>query len=102
LHEAWRMQEYKQRADARLAQPEAERPSLWDFWLAETLNLPQWWAGAREVSLITPSSCIVERAFSLLSQWLSENREGILEDYMCASVMLRFNAIYEKRDGAIA
>jgi hypothetical protein len=89
---------YKQRANARMDLPEAQRPSLWDFWLAEALTIPRFWTGAREIALITPSSCTVERAFSLLSQWLTSNKESVLEDYMCASVMLRFNALWHERD----
>ena len=89
---------YKERADASWAQPEADRPSLWAFWLGESLMLPCWWAGACKMALFTPSSCTVERAFSMLCQWLSNNQEGMLEDYMCASVMVRYNTLWRERD----
>ena len=53
---------YSQRAQGVAADP---RPSLWEFWCGAALALPTWWDCVQEVALITPSSCTVERAFSM-------------------------------------
>jgi hypothetical protein len=94
------LKEYKERADAQLALPEEKRPSLWDFWKASSLALTRWWAMAREVALIIPSSWTVERVFSLLAQGLGDNQLSALEDYIFASVMVRYNRIWTDKDAA--
>ena len=73
-------------------------PSLWEFWLSAELVLPAFWDCAQEVALITPSSCTVERVFSLLTQGFDSSQESALEDYVVASVMIRFNHIWRTRD----
>lgn len=92
------LEAYKARADQKFALPVDDRPSLWDFFTAAAIALPTWWKCAREVALITPSSCTVERVFSLLTQGFSDNQEGALEDYIFASVMVRYNAIWAAHD----
>lgn len=92
---------YKARADEQSALPEDDRPSLWDFWRAASILLPDWWVVAKELALITPSSCTVERVFSLLVQGMDDNQRSALEDYMCASVMVRYNSIWINRDAAV-
>ena len=57
-------------------------------------TLPNWWIGAKEVALITPSSFTIERVFSLLSQCMYDNRRSALENYMCGSVLVRYNRIW--------
>ena len=36
-------------------------PTLWEFWLTNSLNLPTWFECAKEVAILVPSSCQVER-----------------------------------------
>ena len=83
---------------AQWALPEATRPELWAFWRAASIQLPNWWIGAKEVALITPSSCTVERVFSLLSQGMDDNQRRALEDYMCGSVLVRYYRIWMDKD----
>ena len=92
--------EYKKRADQKYALPEEDRPSLWEFWTSSSIALPLWSKCADEIALITPSSCTVERVFSLLTQGFSDNQEGALEDYVFASVLVRYNQIWQNRDKA--
>ena len=56
----------------------------------EKLTLPQWSALVRKVLLVQPSSASAERVFSLLAT-LSAQQEAALEDYIEASVMVRYN-----------
>ena len=92
--------DYKARADAQCTLPEADRLSLWDFWRTNSLALPEWWVAAKEAALVTPSSCTVERVFSLLVHGMDDNQRSALEDYMCASVMVRYNRIWTDRDAS--
>ena len=71
---------------AQRALPEATRQELWALWRAASIKLPNWWIGAKEVALMTPSSCTVD------------NRRRVLEDYMCGSVLVRYNRIWMKKD----
>ena len=77
-----------------------ERVSLWDFWCAAALALPTWWECAQEVALITPSSCTVERVFSMLTNRMGDQQESALEDYVTASVMVRYNEVWRANDNA--
>lgn len=86
---------YSQRA---LAVPADPRPSLWEFWCAAALALPTWWDCAQEIALITPSSCTVERVFSMLTQRFGDQQERALEDYVLTSTMLRYNEIWHNHD----
>lgn len=92
---------YKQLADAQFLVPVEEGADqvrlLWQFWLKNALNLPTFWKIAQEVALVTPSSCTVERVFSLLTQGFSDNQKGALEDYLFASVTVRYNHIWKAR-----
>ena len=87
---------YKRFADAAidLANP----PSLWDFWLINSLNLPTWFECAKEVAIMVPFSCQVERVFSLLSQGFSDNQNSCLEDVKSASVMIRYNNNWREKE----
>ena len=53
-------------------------------------TLPHWVALVRKLSLIQPSSASAERVFSVLNT-LSAQQEGAPEDYIEASVMIRYN-----------
>ena len=94
------MRAYKARADTQWALPEQERPELWAFWRAASLILPNWWIRVKEVALIMPSSCTVESAFSLSSQGMGDNQRSALEDYMCGSVIVRYNHLLEDKGEA--
>ena len=60
------------------------------WWAAHQDTLPQWSALVRKVLLVQPSSASAERVFSLLAT-LSAQQEAVLEDYIEASVMVRYN-----------
>jgi hypothetical protein len=68
--------------------------SLWDFWRTHQINLPYFYRGACEVALCMPSSCAVERVFSLLEELFSSSQESSLQDYKEIKVMLRYNIIW--------
>ena len=83
---------YKERAFLRAA---LETPlDLWEFWCAESLTLGIWWNCAQEVSLITPSSCTIERAFSMLTNGFGNGQERALGDMVFTSVMIRYNNVW--------
>ena len=88
---------YRLHALARFAVV-GERVSMWDFWCAAALTLPTWWECAQEVALIAPSSCTVERVFSMLTNVMGDQQERALEDYMAASVMVRYNDVWRGHD----
>jgi len=60
------------------------------WWAAHQDTLPHWTALVRKVLLVQPSSASAERVFSLLAT-LSAQQEAALEDYIEASVMVRYN-----------
>ena len=60
------------------------------WWAAHQDTLPHWAALVRKVLLVQPSSATAERVFSLLAT-LSAQQEAALEDYIEASVMVRYN-----------
>ena len=70
----------------------------WEFWQRHVLLLPTWWECVLEKALINPSSCTVERAFSILYQHMTESRVGSFEDYVAASTMIHFNEVWRRRD----
>jgi hypothetical protein len=73
------------------------KPDLWEFWCGESLTLPTWWLCAKEISLITPSSCTVERVFSMLTNGFDESQECALQDMVFTSIMIRFNNIWRSK-----
>jgi hypothetical protein len=60
------------------------------------LEIPELFLVAKEVALLSPSSAMCERVFSMLSQGFSSNQDSALEDYKATSVMLRYNNIMRK------
>ena len=89
---------FKALADAEMLKPGEERADLWSFWLTHTIELPNWYKCARDIVLITPSSCSVERVFSLLTQCFDDNQIGALEVYKAASCAIKYNSIWRTRD----
>jgi hypothetical protein len=62
-----------------------------DFWDAQKLTLPTWWAASDEIALISLSSASAERLFSLLTQGFDSSQYACLSDYKFASVAIRDN-----------
>ena len=77
---------YLAAADGVMCDSEKEK-LVW--WAAHRDTLPHWVALVRKILLIQPSSA-AERVFSVLSTPPAQE-EGALEDYMEASVMIRYN-----------
>jgi len=65
------------------------------WWAARHHTLPHWASLVRKLLLIQPSSAASERVFSLLST-LSSQQDNALEDYIEASVMIRYNECQRK------
>ena len=78
---------YLAAADGVMCDSEEEK-LVW--WAAHRDTLPHWVALVRKLLLIQPSSAAAERVLSVLST-LSAQQEGALEDYIEASVMIRYN-----------
>ena len=87
--------EYKRLADQEIISATPDTVS--SFWNKHALHLKTWFKASRDVALITPSSATAERVFSLLSQGFDKSQQSALEDYKSTSVMLRYNAIWEKK-----
>ena len=62
------------------------------WWAAEAKGLPAWSSLAADVFLIVPSSCAVERVFSVLRDTFDKQQKNAGEDYLETSVMLQFNS----------
>jgi hypothetical protein len=80
------LEQYHERAVAA-----DEDADSWEFWRENQLQLPIWYALARNVALIMTSSASVERLFSLYEGRFSEQQQGALQDYKEASIMLHYN-----------
>lgn len=61
------------------------------WWAAHRDTLPHWCALVKKLLLIQPSSAAAERVFSLLSNAFTSQQDSALQDYLEASVMLRYN-----------
>ena len=84
---ATELPQYIAAADGLVCNNEKEKLT---WWAAHQDTLPQWSALVRKVLLVQPSSASAERVFSLLAT-LSAQQEAALEDYIEASVMVRYN-----------
>ena len=62
---------------------------LW--WKMKESKLPAWASAVKKVLLAQPSSAASERVFSLLKSGFGEQQDNSLQDYLEASVMLRYN-----------
>ena len=65
------------------------------WWAAQCETLPHWSALVKKLLLIQPSSAAAERVFSLLNS-MSSQQGNSLEDYIEASVMVRYNSTQRK------
>jgi len=61
------------------------------WWNNHELILPNWGTTAKSILTVQPSSAAVERVFSLVNSGFSYQQEQSLQDYIEASVMVRFN-----------
>ena len=61
------------------------------WWAAHRDTLPHWYALVKKRLLIQPSSAAAERVYSLLSNAFMSQQDSALQDYLEASVMLRYN-----------
>ena len=72
---------------------------MWTFWIRHKLNMPKLYQLACDVALIVPSSCSVERLFSMLEQRYSTNQEQALEDLKATGTMLAYNTLFREKTG---
>ena len=61
------------------------------WWKQNLVDLPSCSIGLRKVLVIQPTSAAAERVFSMLTTGFGDIQESSLNDYIEASVMLRFN-----------
>ena len=61
------------------------------WWANHKDTLPHWSSLVKKLLLIQPSSASAERVFSLLTNAFGSQQESSLQDYLEASVMLRYN-----------
>ena len=71
---------------------EEKSAKLAAWWAEEAKGLPAWSLLAADVFLIVPSSCAVERVFSVLRDTFDKQQKAAKEDYLETSVMLQFNS----------
>ena len=90
---AWELPQYLAAAEGVTVTSEDDKVS---WWAAHRQTLPFWSATVTRLLLIQPSSAAAERVFSLLSSAFHSQQDSALQDYVEASVMLRYNR--SKRD----
>ena len=61
------------------------------WWKSQETSLPNWCTVVKKNLLLQPSSAAVERVFSLLNSGFGTQQEQSFQDYIQASVMLRYN-----------
>lgn len=66
------------------------------WWAGHSKILPNWSAVVKKLLLLQPSSASSERAFSLMNNSFNGQQESALEDYLEASVMIRYNSAKRK------
>ena len=62
------------------------------WWRLQESTLSHWASVAKRILTVQPSSAAVKRVFSLLNSSFGEQQEKSLQDYVEASVMLRYNS----------
>lgn len=71
--------------------PEEKTVKLAAWWAAEAAALPAWSSLAADVFLLVPSSCAVERVFSVLRDTFGKQQTTAREDYVETCIMLQYN-----------
>ena len=61
------------------------------WWAAHSDTLPHWTGVEKKLLVIQPSSASAERVFSLLKNAFNDQQDNTQEDYLEASVMIRYN-----------
>ena len=85
--------------EKNLGKSREEELEMWTFWIRHKLNMPKLYQLACDVALIVPSSCSVERLFSMLEQRYSTNQEQALEDLKATGTMLAYNTLFREKTG---
>ena len=61
------------------------------WWAAQSDTLPHWAGVVKKLLVIQPSSASTERVFILLNNAFNDQQDNALEDYLEASVIIRYN-----------
>ncbi|CAM9114851.1 unnamed protein product, partial [Ectocarpus sp. 13 AM-2016] len=69
---------------------------LWAFWHDHRVKLPSCYAVAKDVTLIQPSSAVMERVFWILRACTDERQESSFSDHIVASALLKYNRRIKK------
>ena len=80
--------DYLTAADGLVMEDEEEKLA---WWAANSVRLPHWASLVKTLLLIQPRSASAERVFSLLNNAFTDQQDNALEDYLEASVMIRYN-----------
>lgn len=80
--------DYLAAADGVVMEDEEEKLA---WWAANSVRLPHWASLVKKLLLIQPSSASAKRVFSLLNNAFNDQQDNALEDYLEASVTIRYN-----------
>ena len=61
------------------------------WWAAHSETLPHWEGVVKKLLVIQPSSASAERVFILLNNAFNDQQDKAVEDYLDASVIIRYN-----------
>ena len=70
---------------------------LWEFWsdnvigASYDISIPHWYAVAKNIALIQPSSAFMERVFSTLRACMDERQASSFSDRIAAAALLKYN-----------
>ena len=92
---------YREHAKIEMSKPVLIRKDLWTFWTFNALILPNFFAVASTVALISPSSAVYERLFARLVMGFGDDQENAPQDYKSASTIMRFNNSLMKSSGLV-
>ena len=84
-----------------MSKPVLNIKDLWTFWTLNALILPNYFAVASAVALISPSTAVCERLLARLLMGFGDDQENALQDYKSASTMMRFNSSLMKSSGLL-
>ena len=66
---------------------------VWQWHVRKKQTLPAIYAFAKRAALVQPSSAAAERVFSMLNGLFTDRQTLAREDYISATLKLRFNAL---------
>ena len=92
---------YREHAKIEMSKPVLNRKDLWTFWTFNALILPNYFAVASTVALISPSSAVCGRLFARLVMGFGDDQENALQDYKSASTIMRYNNCLMKSSGLV-